>query len=129
MKSEAFMFTPDGSTKTIYFDDDTLRPKSAIFMVMKDSTNVNSGTGVASKALEPICKNHGGAVSDNTSRCSDWIGTVSILAKDNATTKVSGIVSFNESLGTTGFDTAGQLTMSFTAYDTTYKVFGLVFGD
>lgn len=118
MKSEAISFTPDAATKTYYFDDDTIVPKSAIFMVMKDGTNVNIGTGLASPG-----KNFGGAVSDNASKNSDWMNTDCMIAKDGSTIKVQGKIS------ATGFDTAGELHFTFSTYDSTYKVLGMVFGE
>lgn len=118
MKSEAISFTPDATTKTYYFDDDTIVPKSAIFMVMKDGTNVNIGTGFASPG-----KNFGGAVSDNATKNSDWMGNACMIAKDGSTVKVQGVID------ATGFNTAGELHFTFSAYDSTYKIFGMVFGE
>jgi len=118
MKSEAFLFTPDSSSKTLSFDDYTLQPTSAVFFVIKDGTNVNLGVGVSSPS-----KNFGGAVSDNVSKNSDQISTDCMIAKDGSTIKICGRVT------PTGFDTVGELSLSFTNYDNTYKVAGIVFGN
>jgi len=118
MKTEAFAFSADASTKTIVLDDDTLQVKGAVFMVMKDGTNVNIGSGVASPG-----KNFGGAVSYNTSKSSDQDNSKCMMARDNTTVKVAGSVDAD------GFDTVGEISMSFSSYDATYRVIGLAFGE
>jgi hypothetical protein len=100
-----------------------MQVKGALFFVAKDGAYVNQGVGVAGMGSDDTFRNFGDALSYNTSKSTDQDYTKSIMARDNTTVKVAGVVDDD------GFDTVGEVHMTFATYNNTYVVYGLFFGE